>query len=189
MHPSSDSCAVPFRGALSLEPPAKGRPARRCSKPIHSGAKLCTYSALAAQSCIPQQTSWESTALNSVADLRAKPTKPASLFGHKVATYGWWCIDVADGRNHNKPQQANMADSGRVSRAFSLSRLGTMPLRKLFEAVKQDRAAGDRTTRQIRAMYERQEAELVCSLDHTGRVLGLLRDESMTAGDERNLVN
>ena len=93
-------------------------------EPIHSGAKLCTYSALAAQSCIPQQTSWESTELNSVADLRAKPTKPASLFGHKVAKYGWWCIDVADDRNQ-KPQQANMADSGRVSRAFSLSKLGT----------------------------------------------------------------
>jgi len=59
----------------------------------------------------------------------------------------------------------------------------------VFEAVKEDRAAGDRTTRQIRAMYERQEAEMVRFLDHTGAVLGLFRDESMTAGDERNLVN
>jgi len=38
-------------------------------------------------------------------------------------------------------------------------------------------------------MYERQEAELVRFLDPTGGVLGLLRDELMTAGDERNLVN
>lgn len=82
-----------------------------------------------------------------------------------------------------------MADSGRAPHAFALSKLGTMLLRKLFEAVKEDRAAGDRTTRQIRAMCERQEAELVRFLDHTGGVLGLLRDESMTAGDERNLVN
>jgi len=64
-----------------------------------------------------------------------------------------------------------------------------MLLRTLFEAVKGDRAAGDRTTGQIRAMYQRQEAELIRSLDHTGRVLGLLQDKSMTAGDERNLVN
>jgi hypothetical protein len=89
----------------------------------------------------PSKRLGKSTALNSVADLRAKPTKPASLFGHKVAKYGWWCIDVAHGRNH-KPQQANMADSGRVSHAFSLSKLRTMLLPKLFEAVKEDRAAG-----------------------------------------------
>ena len=82
-----------------------------------------------------------------------------------------------------------MANRNRTVSAISLSKLPTMLLRKLSEAVKKDGAAGDRTTRQIRAMYERQEAELVCSLDHTGRVLGLLRDESMTAGDERNLVN
>jgi len=89
-------------------------------------------------------------------------------------------------RNRNKPIWPTAV---RVSRAFALSKLGTMLLRKLFEAVKEDRAAGDRTTRQIRAMCERQEAELVRFLDHTGGVLGLLRDESMTAGDERNLVN
>jgi hypothetical protein len=75
-----------------------------------------------------------------------------------------------------------MADSGRVSRAFSLSKLRTMLLRTLFAAVKEDRAAGDRTTRQMRATYERQEAELVRSLDHTRRVLVLLRHEPMTRG-------
>jgi len=79
-----------------------------------------------------------------------------------------------------------MANRNRTVSATSLSKLPTMLLRKLSEAVKKDGAAGDRTTRQIQAAYERQEAELVRSLERTRRVLALLRDEPTTAGNERD---
>lgn len=82
-----------------------------------------------------------------------------------------------------------MANSNRTSHILSLSKLRTMRLRKLLETVKKDAAAKDRANQQILAAYERQEAELIRSLKHTRRVLALLRDEPMTARDERNSVN
>src|SRR5215469_8700368 len=75
-----------------------------------------------------------------------------------------------------------MANRNRTVSAISLSKLPTMLLRKLSEAVKKDGAAGDRTTRQIQAAYERQEAELVRSLERTRRVLALLRTSRRPRG-------
>ena len=82
-----------------------------------------------------------------------------------------------------------MGNTKRVAHASSPSKIRTMLLRKLLEAVKRDAAAKDRTNKQLRAAYERQEAELVRSLEHTRRVLVLLRSELTTEQNEGNPVN
>jgi len=82
-----------------------------------------------------------------------------------------------------------MGNTKRVAHASSPSKIRTMLLRKLLEAVKRDAAAKDRTNKQLRAAYERQEAELVRSLEHTRRVLVLLRGELTTEQNEGNPVN
>ena len=74
------------------------------------------------------------------------------------------------------------------ARVFSLSKVRTKLLRKLLQGVNKDEPGADRARKQMRAAYERQEAELVRSLEHTRRVLALLREESTTALDERNRV-
>ena len=89
-------------------------------------------------------------------------------------------------REHKK---GHMASIKRAAHAFPLSKLRTALLRKLLEAVKKNAAVEDRSSKQIRAAYERQEAELVRSLEHTRKVLALLRNEPTTVRDERNPVN
>jgi hypothetical protein len=85
--------------------------------------------------------------------------------------------------------KGDMGNTKRVAHASSPSKIRTMLLRKLLEAVKRDAAAKDRTNKQLRAAYERQEAELVRSLEHTRRVLVLLRGELTTEQNEGNPVN
>jgi hypothetical protein len=73
-----------------------------------------------------------------------------------------------------------MGNAKRGAHASSSSKIRTMLVRKLLEAMKRDAAAKDRNNKQLRAAYERQEAELVRSLEHTRRVLVLLRGELTT---------
>src|SRR5215467_13494222 len=57
----------------------------------------------------------------------------------------------------------------------------------LLEAINKDRSAVARISSQILAAYERREAEVVRSLEHTRKIVSHLRDQPSTALDERSL--
>jgi len=95
----------------------------------------------------------------------------------------------ATGRHYGCTQLGElMTDSKSAARAFLVCNL-RLALGRLSRAVHKDAPAGDRTNKEIRAAYERQEAELFRSLENTRRILALLRDEPTTTLTENNPIN